>query len=99
MVDLPPLNEEAATWEPLERRARTWRSRGIGRKRGGQAPLPDEDVERSSCALDIEPGVLEVEVAAHTQDDVAADGTGSPEVVDRSALGVEQLAPQALVRL
>src|SRR5262249_62154450 len=50
-------------------------------------------------ALDVEPRVLEVEVAAHAQHHVTADVSGAAELRHRIPLGIEQLPAQALVRL
>src|SRR5262245_15498168 len=59
---------------------------------GGANPPPN-------VHLNVEARVLQVEVAAHPEDDVTADHARAAQVGHGRALGVEQLAPQALIRL
>jgi hypothetical protein len=47
--------------------------------------------ESEASVLDVEPGVLEVEVALEATLDVAADHALAAEIHDRGALGLEQL--------
>src|SRR5205814_3156791 len=54
---------------------------------------------RPTRALDVQPGVLEIEVAANAVRNVAADDAVATELGDGRTFGVEQLAPQTLVGL
>ena len=51
------------------------------------------------AASDVEPGVLEIEVALDAVHDGVVDAALPPQLDDRAPLGVEQLAPQPLVVL
>src|SRR5918911_2500276 len=61
-----------------------------------EAPAKGAWVESSS---DIQPGFLEVEVAANAIDHVAADLTRASELRDRVALGGEEMTSEPLVGL
>src|SRR5437762_794861 len=51
-----------------------------------------------NLALNLQPRVLEIQVAPHPVGDIAADQPGAAELHDGGALGIEQLPPQPLVR-
>src|SRR5439155_13656371 len=64
--------------------------------------LPPTSTAKTPAAergSDIEAGVLEVEIALDKVHDVVVDSPLTPQLDDRSALGVEQLAAQPLVVL